>query len=53
MQTRRMILAAGLASDTAVTRVGSITAAPGLRLVDARGEALDLRLAGFDHFASA
>lgn len=52
-ERREAILAAGLASGTAVTRVGSITAAPGLRLVDARGEALDLRLAGFDHFASA
>ncbi|NHZ62909.1 thiamine-phosphate kinase [Massilia genomosp. 1] len=50
---REAILAAGLASGAAVTRVGTIDAAPGLRLVDARGQALDLPLAGFDHFASA
>ena len=42
--------AAGRAA-TAVTRVGSIDAAPGLRLVDANGVLLDLKLAGFDHFA--
>jgi thiamine-monophosphate kinase len=50
---RAAILAAGQASATALTRVGSIHAEPGLRLVDAGGQALDLDLAGFDHFASA
>ena len=48
---RAAILAAGEASGTAVTRVGSITAEPGLRLVDADGTALDLQLAGWDHFS--
>jgi thiamine-monophosphate kinase len=48
---RDAILAAGEASGTAVTRVGSITAEPGLRLVDADGAALDLQLAGWDHFS--
>lgn len=39
-------------AGTAVTRVGSIDAAPGLRLVDAAGTSLSLVLAGFDHFAA-
>jgi thiamine-monophosphate kinase len=48
---RAAILAAGEASGTAVTRVGTITSEPGLRLVDAEGAALDLQLAGWDHFS--
>ncbi|NHZ90822.1 thiamine-phosphate kinase [Massilia sp. CCM 8733] len=52
-EQREAILAAAIASGTAVTRVGTIVAAPGLRLVDAHGCALDLQLDGFDHFASA
>jgi len=48
---RADVLAAAASVATPVTRVGSIEAAPGLRLVDAAGAALDLRLAGFDHFA--
>lgn len=52
-QQRAAILAAGVASASAVTRVGSIDAAPGLRLVDAQGQPLALELAGFDHFANA
>ena len=50
---RDAILAAGAQAATAVTRVGSIDAAAGLRLVDAQGRALDLALTGFDHFATA
>lgn len=50
---RDAIVAAAHASGTAVTRVGTIDAAPGLRLVDGAGHALDLQLAAFDHFASA
>jgi thiamine-monophosphate kinase len=34
-----------------VTRVGTITAETGLKLVDADGAALDLQLAGWDHFS--
>ena len=49
---RAAIIEAGAQAATAVTRVGSIDAAPGLRLVDAQGKALNLALAGFDHFAS-
>jgi len=48
--TRDAILAAGAACATAVTRVGSIDAAPGLRLVDGAGAPLDLQLRGWDHF---
>jgi thiamine-monophosphate kinase len=49
---RAAILAAAASVATPVTRVGSIDAQAGLRLVDAAGAALDLQLAGFDHFAS-
>ena len=48
---REAVVAAGAASGTAVTRVGSITAEAGLKLVDADGAALDLQLAGWDHFS--
>ena len=47
---REAIVAAGRDSGTPVTRIGVIETAPGLRLVDGAGAALDLRLAGFDHF---
>jgi len=49
---RDQVLAAANAASTAVTRVGSIDASPGLRLIDADGAALDLQLASFDHFSS-
>ena len=52
-QHRDAIVDAGARTATAVTRVGSIDAAAGLRLVDAQGRALDLALAGFDHFVGA
>lgn len=50
---RDQVLAAANAAGTAVTRVGRIEAAPGLRLVDAQGAPLDLPLRSFDHFASS
>jgi thiamine-monophosphate kinase len=49
---RDAVLAAANAAGTAVTRVGRIEAAPGLRLLDGNGSALDLSLTSFDHFAS-
>ncbi|MYM71201.1 thiamine-phosphate kinase [Duganella sp. FT134W] len=49
---RAAILAAAGSVATAVTRVGSIDAHRGLRLVDADGAPLDLQLASFDHFTS-
>jgi thiamine-monophosphate kinase len=47
---RAAIVAAGERSGTTVTRVGTIKAAPGLRLVDGAGAMLDMRLQGWDHF---
>jgi thiamine-monophosphate kinase len=48
---RSAIVAAGAACATPVTRVGSITPEPGLRLVDAQGAPLDVQLHGWDHFS--
>ncbi|RYF76467.1 MAG: thiamine-phosphate kinase [Comamonadaceae bacterium] len=48
---REAVLAAGRASATPVTRIGRIEPERGLRLTDAAGARLDLRIAGFDHFA--
>lgn len=45
------VLAAGRAAATAVTRIGRIDAQPGLRVLDAQGQPLAQRFAGFDHFA--
>ena len=47
---RASVLAAGRASATAVTRVGSIDPLPGLRLRDGTGQTLALALSSFDHF---
>lgn len=49
---RESVQGAALASATAVTRIGSIEAASGLRLFDADGAALNLQATSFDHFAS-
>jgi thiamine-monophosphate kinase len=49
---RNAVAAAASAAATAVTRVGSIEAATGLRLTDADGAPLDLQLSSFDHFKS-
>lgn len=51
-ERRAEVLAAARSARTAVTRVGSIEAAPGLRLVDGNGIPLHLQLSSFDHFAS-
>ena len=48
---RATVLAAARAAATPVTRIGHITAAPGLILHDAQGRALAGEFAGFDHFA--
>jgi thiamine-monophosphate kinase len=50
-EQRAAVLEAGRQSGTAVTRVGTIEAAPGLRVVDAQGAPLDLRLSGWNHFS--
>ena len=49
---RAAVQAASAASATPVTRVGRLEAEPGLRLLDAQGQALDWGVASFDHFKS-
>jgi len=44
------VLAAARASATPVTRIGRIEAAPGLRLIDAAGQAIEGDYRSFDHF---
>ena len=48
---RDAVLDASRVSATPVTRIGTIEAEPGLRLVDARGQLLQRRWSSFDHFA--
>ena len=50
-ERRAEVAAAAELAATPVTRVGTIDAAPGLRLVDAHGAPLDLGLKGWDHFS--
>jgi thiamine-monophosphate kinase len=47
---RTAVIAAAQASNIHITHIGSIEAAPGLRIVDAVGAALNLQLSSFDHF---
>lgn len=49
---REQVIAAGLQSGTAVTRVGKIEHDLGLRLLDHDGQPLALELKSFDHFVS-
>jgi thiamine-monophosphate kinase len=49
-ENRDAILAAGVHCGTMVTRVGTITAEPGLRWVGSDGVFVDLNLRGWDHF---
>lgn len=49
----REVLAAAMQAGCAATRIGTIDAEPGLRLVDGQGRALRLQLAGYDHFRDA
>lgn len=48
---RDAVRAAADAGGVAVTRIGTIDAAPGLRWVDAGGAPVHARFAAFDHFA--
>ena len=50
-EMRDQVAAAAQASDTPVTRIGSIQAQAGLRLLDAQGQELVKRYASFDHFS--
>jgi thiamine-monophosphate kinase len=45
------VRAAGERAHVAVTRIGCIDTASGLRIVDAHGAAVDFHSRGFDHFA--
>ena len=47
---RAAVAAASQASHTPVTRIGTVLAEPGLRLVDAQGQPVEHRYASFDHF---
>jgi thiamine-monophosphate kinase len=48
---RDAVIATAAAVGTPVTRVGTIDAQPGLRLVDAAGHALQMDVQGWDHFS--
>lgn len=48
---RAAVQQAARQADTAVTRIGRVDAAPGLRLLDAQGLPLLRQFASFDHFA--
>jgi thiamine-monophosphate kinase len=45
------VMAAGQRAGVAVVRIGTIEAAPGLRIVDAQGRAVAADFRGYDHFA--
>ena len=46
------VLAAAESAGVAVTRVGQITAKPGLTVIDADGQPLPIEQTGYDHFAA-
>ena len=48
---RGAVAAASHSSNTPVTCIGTIESAPGLRLIDCRGQAVQSQFASFDHFA--
>ncbi|MEO6017654.1 MAG: thiamine-phosphate kinase [Polaromonas sp.] len=48
---REAVAAAAYLAQTPVTRLGHITAEPGLRLVDGQGQPVDNRFTSFDHFS--
>ncbi|MEO7128448.1 MAG: thiamine-phosphate kinase, partial [Rhodoferax sp.] len=49
---RQAVQAAAARAHTPITRIGSIEAQPGLRLVDAQGAPVSVQhLHSFDHFA--
>ena len=49
---RQAVAEAALGSETPVTRIGTIEAAPGLRLLDASGQTVTAAFTSFDHFAA-
>jgi thiamine-monophosphate kinase len=51
-QQRDAVLAAAASAGVAVSRIGQITAAPGLVIHDADGQHVSLARTGYDHFAA-
>jgi thiamine-monophosphate kinase len=51
-ERREAVRAAAVQAGVAVTRIGRVEAAPGLRVVDAQGGAVALQVRAFDHFAT-
>ena len=49
---RDAVLAAAASAGVAVTRIGQITARPGLTVIDAAGQPLSIEHTGYDHFAA-
>jgi thiamine-monophosphate kinase len=49
---REAVLGAALAADTPVTRIGTIDALPGMRLLDNDGLPVTLDVSSYDHFTS-
>ena len=49
---RDAVLAAAASAGVAVTRIGRITAAPGLTVIDTDGQPLAFERTGYDHFAA-
>ena len=49
---RDAVLAAAESAGVAVTRIGQITAKPGLAVIDADGQPLPIEHTGYDHFAA-
>lgn len=48
---RAAVMQAAAAAGVAVSCIGQINAAPGLRVLDAQGHSIDIPAVGFDHFA--
>lgn len=51
-EQREVVLAAALGAGVRVSRIGRMTAEPGLRVNGPEGRPLDMEITGFDHFAS-
>ena len=50
VSARDAVQAAARASETPVARIGTVSAAPGLRLLNRTGQAAEFRAKSFDHF---
>ena len=52
-EDREAVIAAGVASGTPVTRVGTVDAEDGLRFVDGSGAPVSMQVSGWDHFSGS